>query len=300
MSLSIYPSVDDTSVFINLNGKASLSEIAFENKQKYLKAQPFPHIVIDNLIDKEILSNIQEGFPDLSEMEGTERHSGSTDEKLASPRGRKFQTPLIASLLAFLNSSEFIDFLQDLTSIKEPLIPDPHFVAGGLHQVRRGGFLKIHTDFCKNHYTKLDRRINVLLYLNKNWPEEYGGHLEFYDKEMSECRQRILPTFNRMVIFNTNDFTYHGHPDPLTCPEDRTRNSLAIYYYSNGRPTNEIRTRLQNQFTIYKARPGEHFKPNTNIKSIVLQFIPPVAFPLARVIKKALSPSAAKARKRWD
>ena len=288
MLVLILPAVDDTNIFINLRGKASLSEIALENKQKYLQAQPFPHIAIDNLIDEEILSNIEEGFPDLSRMEGTERHSGSTDEKLASPRGRKFQTPLIASLLAFLNSSEFIDFLQELTSIKEPLIPDPHFVAGGLHQVRRGGFLKIHTDFCKNHYTKLDRRVNVLLYLNKSWAEEYGGHLEFYDKEMRDCRQRILPTFNRMVIFNTNDFTYHGHLDPLTCPENRTRNSLALYYYSNGRPANETRTRLQNQFTIYKARSGEHFKLNINIKSIVLQFIPPVAFPLARFVKKTL------------
>lgn len=273
--------------FINLEGRQSLQQIAQENKQKFLAAEPFPHIVIDNLINEEFLSRCSEEFPDLSKTKEAVRHSGRTDEKLASPRGNVFQPQSIYSLLSFLNSSEFIDFLQELTSVEEPLIPDPHFVGGGLHQIREGGFLKIHADFCRHPETNLDRRLNVLLYLNKDWEEDYGGHLDLYDKEVSSCKQKILPVFNRMVIFNTNDFTYHGHPDPLQCPPSRSRNSLALYYFSNGRPQSELRRSLETQSTIYRTRRGESFR--FDIKHTLLQFIPPIAFPAARRIKRLLS-----------
>ena len=273
--------------FINLQGRQSLLEIAHENKKKFLSAEPFPHIVIDGLINEELLSRCAEDFPDLSTMEKVIRHSGRTDEKLASPRGNDFQPKSIYSLLSFLNSSEFIDFLQELTSVEEPLIPDPHFLGGGLHQIREGGFLKIHGDFCRHPETNLDRRLNVLLYLNKGWEEDYGGHLELYDKEVSSCKQKILPVFNRIVIFNTNDFTYHGHPDPLRCPPSQSRNSLALYYFSNGRPQTELRTRLESASTIYRSRKGERFR--FDIEHTLLQFIPPIALQAARRIKRILS-----------
>lgn len=219
-------------------------------------------------------------------MEKVIRHSGRTDEKIASPRGNDFQPRSIYELLSFLNSSEFIDFLHELTSVEEPLIPDPHFIGGGLHQIRKGGFLKIHSDFCRHPETNLDRRLNVLLCLNEEWQEGYGGHLELYDKEVSSCKQRILPVFNRMVIFNTNDFTYHRHPDPLECPSSRSGNSLALYYFSNGRPKSELRASLETQSTIYRARRGEVFR--FDIKHTLFQFIPPIAFPFARRIKRLL------------
>ena len=277
---------DHRTQYINLQGKHSLQEIAKEKKQEFLAAEPFPHIVIDNLISEDFLRKCAEEFPDLSKTENVIRHSGRTDEKLASPRGNDFQPPSIYELLSFLNSSEFIDFLQELTSVEEPLIPDPHFIGGGLHQIRKGGFLKVHADFCRHPENNLDRRLNVLLYLNEDWEEDYGGHLELYDKEVSSCRQKILPVFNRMVIFNTNDFTYHGHPDPLKCPQNRSRNSLALYYFSNGRPKSELRSSLETQSTIYRARRGEAFR--FDMKHTLLQFIPPIAFPAARRIKRLL------------
>ena len=277
---------DHRTQYINLQGKHSLEEIAKEKKQEFLAAKPFPHIVIDNLISEDFLRKCAEEFPDLSKTENAIRHSGRTDEKLASPRGNDFQPPSIYELLSFLNSSEFIDFLQELTSVEEPLIPDPHFIGGGLHQIRKGGFLKVHADFCRHPDNTLDRRLNVLLSLNEDWEEDYGGHLELYDKEVSSCRQKILPVFNRMVIFNTNDFTYHGHPDPLKCPQNRSRNSLALYYFSNGRPKSELRTSLETQSTIYRARRGEAFR--FDMKHTLLQFIPPIAYPAARRIKRLL------------
>ena len=277
---------DRTIEFINLQGEASLHEIAKAKKQEFLDADPFPHIVIDNLINEELLIKCAEEFPDLSKMEKVIRYSGRTDEKLASPRGNNCQPKSIYDLLSFLNSSEFIDFLQELTSVEEPLIADPHFCGGGLHQIRRGGFLKIHADYCKHPETNLDRRINVLLYLNKEWDENFGGHLELYDKEVIVCKQRILPIFNRMVVFNTNDFTYHGHPDPLNCPSELSRNSLALYYFSNGRPQSEVRTRLETQSTMYRSRKGEVFK--FDIKQTLLKFIPPIAYPAARQLKRLI------------
>ena len=81
----------------------------------------------------------------------------------------------------------------------------------------------------------MDRRVNLLLYLNKNWLDSYGGCLELWDKEMTKCVKKIKPEFNTMVIFNTNDFSNHGHPDPLNCPINLSRKSIATYYFSKGR-----------------------------------------------------------------
>ena len=187
------------------------------------------------------------------------------------------------ALLYYLNSSTFITFVEKLTSI-EGLIPDPHFAGGGLHRIQKGGLLKLHVDFNKHSRLNLDRRLNILIYLNKDWKEEYGGYLELWDKDMTRCEKKILPIFNRCVIFSTNDFSYHGHPDPLNCPEDRSRQSLALYYYSNGRPAHEV---SQQHSTIFKARPDELIaqEQKTTVKDMVKRFIPPILLDLKKSIE---------------
>jgi Rps23 Pro-64 3,4-dihydroxylase Tpa1-like proline 4-hydroxylase len=110
---------------------------------------------------------------------------------------------------------------------------------GGLHQIERGGFLDVHIDFNVHPKLRLDRRLNMLIYLNHDWPEEYGGHLELWSRDMTSCEKRILPLFNRTVIFSTTDGSFHGHPRPLSCPEGRTRKSVSLYYYTSGRPEEE-------------------------------------------------------------
>ena len=222
--------------FLDLKGYSCLRTFALSCKDKFKSSEPFPHIVIDGLIKKDYLESCASEFPDLSLMKDVLRHSGRTDEKLASPRGDSFQPPSIKALLAFLNSSEFLDFLQILSSISEPLIPDPHFVGGGLHQIKTGGFLKVHADFAKHPDTKLDRRLNLLLYLNKNWDPSYGGSLELWNKKMEKCKKKILPEFNRMVIFSTNDFSYHGNPEKVKCPQNETRKSIACLLYTSPSP----------------------------------------------------------------
>ncbi|RDC55896.1 2OG-Fe(II) oxygenase [Pedobacter chinensis] len=167
-----------------------------------------------------------------------------------------------------------LKFLQTLTGIDEPLIPDPYFEGGGYHEIKPGGVLKIHTDFSTNSITKLDRRINLLIYLNKDWEESYGGHFELWSKDMIKCERKILPTFNTVAIFSTIPLSHHGHPNPLTCPPDRSRKSLALYYYSNGRPANEI---SEDKLTTFKGRKdvGRDVIPKTT-REIIRDFIPPI------------------------
>ena len=133
-----------------------------------------------------------------------------------------------------------------------------------MHEIKKGGLLKIHSDFNKHPNLKLDRRLNVLIYLNKNWKEEYGGHLEFWDKEMKCCKTKILPIFNRMVIFSTTDFSNHGHPDPLNCPDLMSRKSIATYYYSDGRPPNEVDKMYSKNTTYFKDREGQSNETKQN------------------------------------
>ena len=141
-----------------------------------------------------------------------------------------------------MNSALFISFLEKLTGI-EGIIPDPYYRGGGIHQIEKGGKLDVHIDFNLHTKFKLDRRLNVILYLNKNWKEEYGGHFELWkgykDKKgqhiIETCENKVLPIFNRFVVFNTSEKSYHGHPEPLQCPDGWTRKSIALYFYTNGR-----------------------------------------------------------------
>ena len=253
-----------------------LANIAEKYAEQYQNATPFPHVVIDDFLPPEILETILKEYPAPNEIQWRE-FANKSESKLAS-KSEQQMGEMTRFLLYQLNSETFINFLEKLTGI-EGLIPDPHFVGGGLHQIKPGGFLKVHVDFNKNTRLKLDRRLNLLLYLNKDWQDEYGGHLQLWNQEMTACEAKILPIFNRCVVFSTTDFSYHGHPDPLTCPEDRTRRSLALYYYSNGRPAEEVKDGSHS--TIFRERPGENLKENKDfsgrsVKTLIKRFIPPI------------------------
>jgi hypothetical protein len=230
-----------------------LMALAAKHHEAYITAEPFPHVVIDDFLPEGVLESVLEEFPKPGAIDW-QRFDAPSEKKLAAASELQMG-PATRSLLHQLNSSIFIDFLEALTGI-QGIIPDPHFVGGGLHQIERGGFLKLHVDFNRHRRLNLDRRLNLLLYLNKDWREEYGGHLQLWDKDLTRCYERILPIFNRFAIFTTTDFSYHGHPDPLTCPEGWSRKSLALYYYSNGRPAEELADGGAHS-TLFKARPGE-------------------------------------------
>ena len=251
-----------------------LKAFGAEKKAAYLSADPFPSGYFDNFFIPERLKEVLEEFPDLTQKADI-KFNDPNQVKLASKGEYRFG-PKTKELMHYLNSQPFLEFLSALTGI-ENLIPDPFFDGGGCHQIQPGGMLKLHADFNKHPITKLDRRLNVLIYLNEDWKEEYGGHFELWDKDMKECRTKILPLFNRMALFSTTSESYHGHPNPLTCPPDRTRKSLALYYYTNGRPEEEIKHGIEEHNTIFKYRKDDassRFK--TSIKETIRLITPPI------------------------
>ncbi len=211
----------------------------------YQDNQPFPHIVIDDFLPQCTLQKLLQQYPYDQNLpiwnDATHKDKSSGEYVQKDKRNIRdcLQMPEAYRQLVWeLNSHYFLDFLSQMTGI-EKLIPDPNLRGAGIHQIGRGGFLKVHADFATHRDFALDRRLNFLLYLNQDWPEEYGGHLELWDKDMQGPPKRVLPILNRCVVFSTTSNSYHGHPQPVTCPEGVYRKSLALYYYTNGRPAGE-------------------------------------------------------------
>lgn len=125
---------------------------------------------------------------------------------------------------------------------------DPSFRGGGLHSTGSGGRLLVHSDTERHPLgTPFCQKLNIIVYLNRDWPDEYGGHLELWSRDGSQCVTRIAPLFNRTVIFESGTNTYHGQPTPLTCSPGRSRYSLAAYYYCLDRPVDKNYTQFQTQ-----------------------------------------------------
>lgn len=199
-------------------------------KEQYAQAEEFPHIVLDNFLDKEAAGQILKAFPALG-SEGWIHYMHVNEKKYGLNKWEVFP-PFIREVIKILNGDEFVSFLREVTGIPN-LIPDPGLEGGGIHQIPPGGFLNIHADFTAHpHHRNWSRRVNVLIYFNDEWEDSYGGHLELWARDMSRCFRKVLPLFNRCVIFNTDKDSYHGHPHPLTCPEGRTRKSIALYYFT--------------------------------------------------------------------
>lgn len=259
--------------FINKSAD-ELKALGKELKNQYINAEPFPNIYFDNFFIPEMLKEVLEEFPDLTKKADI-KFNDHNEIKLASKGEYRFGERT-KEFMHYLNSQPFLEFLTELTGI-ENLIPDPSFDGGGCHQIQPGGLLKIHADFNKHPKTKLDRRLNVLVYLNEDWDESYGGHFELWDKEMKGAVKKILPYFNRMAMFSTTSDSYHGHPNKLTCPPDRTRKSLALYYYTNGRPEEEIVANTNEHNTLFKYRPEDKkSRFVTSLKEAVRLITPPI------------------------
>lgn len=265
-----------------------LKNLAERYRLSYEIAKPFPHAVFDNFLPEHLLEDVLAEF--LPPNNEHYNKYNNVNEKKIEMSNEAYLGSATRHLIAQFNSSTFVNFLEHLSGI-QGLIPDPHLMGGGLHQIVSGGMLGIHADFNWYPRLKLDRRVNFLLYLNKDWKDEYGGHLELWNASMTNCEQKILPIFNRLVIFSSTDRSYHGHPLPLTCPEDWSRKSLALYYYTNGRPVTE---KTGAHSTVFKRRPGEIFEldpklgPGQIFKMVSKKFIPPILLDFLRLIKNRI------------
>ena len=244
----------------------------------YTNNKPFPHIIFDDFIDSNLIENVCLEYPDLKKLEGHIKFDNKREIKFAS-KGSMHLSPSAKLLMNFFNSDIFLRYLQSLTNIQETLISDPYLEGGGYHEIKRNGLLEVHTDFNKHFFIDLDRRLNLLLYLNKNWRPEWEGFLELYDKSnLAKPVKKIEPIFNRCVIFNTTSESYHGHPKPLTCPENISRKSIALYYYSVGRPSDEKTNKHSTLFRpLIKNNKDNYFD---TLKGFIKLFIPPVLIKL--------------------
>lgn len=215
---------------------------------QYLNNNPFPHIVIDDFLPVATAARIHKAFPNVH-SKGWIHYLHYNENKHGLNKQRLLPAE-VKGLIAELNSPGFIAFLELLTGIKG-LLPDPGMEGGGIHQTMPGGFLNVHADFTVHPLKKMwRRRVNLLIYLNPGWEPSYGGQLELWPKDMSACRQQVLPLFNRCVIFNTDRHSYHG-VGPVSCPPGNSRKSIALYYFTE----EQHKPRLIS--TNYKARPGD-------------------------------------------
>jgi hypothetical protein len=237
---------------------------------RYRNAAPFPHIVMDDFLEPDVLREVLADFPSSGDKEFFDREQERFKfqyQPHESPSG------LVRNLFAELNSQAFLGFLEELTGMKG-LISDPYFDGGGLHETKRGGHLGVHADFNIHDRLNVERKLNLLIYLNQDWEDDYGGQLELWDKQMKACVVRVKPVFGRAVIFNTALDSFHGHPDPLNCPPERSRRSIATYYYS---APEEGLAALPKRTTNFRARPGSGDRSDWQVRRhhFVNDWVPP-------------------------
>lgn len=230
----------------------------------YAFAEPFPHAILDNFLPQAMAENLLAHFPKDQKVHDKvyEKGYGGTHKRQISPYDCD---EYMRAAFAFFNSPAMLRFVEGITNIKG-LLPDPYFTGGGLHETSRGGLLGIHADFQVNEELQLRRRVNVLIYLNKDWQEAYGGKLELWDRQMQNKVAETMPEFNRCVIFNTDADSFHGHPDPLTTPDGITRKSIALYYYQ-AQPIENATG--ESRHTLYVARPHDSDETKAQVQKML-------------------------------
>lgn len=253
--------------------RRAAQELGGDLQERYLQGDPFPHIMIDNFLPDSIARMFLDEFARLGERgDAAETVFDRPTERLKRQYNPDQMSPAVRNLFYTFNSLPFIRILENITGIKG-LIPDPYFRGGGFHEIPNGGHLSIHADFNHHVSMNLERRINLLIYLNEDWQPEYGGQLELWANDMSRCVHAITPVFNRAVMFNTTSFSNHGNPNPVQHPENRTRKSIALYYYTATWDDSK-----RSHTTQFRARPqsGDTADWSTKARELLIDLTPPL------------------------
>jgi hypothetical protein len=235
-----------------------LSSPVIENadayRQEFVRALPFRHTSIDNFLDHEFAERLLAEFPSFDQRLAT-NEGGTAGGKAVNTKIREI-SPAYKELYSFISSAAFLEFMSRLSGIPDLLL-DPKMYGGGTHENRHGQELDPHIDFNYAEDNELHRRLNLIVYLNKDWKTEWGGAIEIHSNPRSPDENRIRafdPIFNRAVMFETNEVSWHGFPR-IQLPETerhRSRKSLSIYLYTKERPAGEI---APTHGTFYVQRP---------------------------------------------
>lgn len=250
----------------------------------YAAGDPFPHICIDDFLPRHVVDYCLEHFPKALDPQGREFDRDQERFK-RSYNPDHLEDEQLRALFYTFNSRPFVRMVENITGING-LIPDPYFAGGGFHEIGQGGHLSVHADFNHHKPMDLERRVNVLIYLNDDWKDEYGGQLELWNEDMSEKRQSILPLAGRCVMFSTTGSSFHGNPNPISHPDGKTRRSIALYYYTA--TWDETKT---GRTTDFRRRPGTEDKTDWRVKTdeMIAAFLPPVlAGPARKAAAKVL------------
>jgi len=252
--MSPSPAVASARLFPYERWDAALPELA----RQYRENKPCPHILLRDFVDREAAIAMAKEFPRPASDAWTQ-YKHANENKLGMPK-RELFPPTLGAVTDELNSPEFTAWVSTLTGIPN-LMADPMLEGGGLHQSGPGGYLNVHTDFSMHHFhTNWHRRVNLILYLNSEWKEEWGGAIELWEQKMVRCGAKYSPLLNHALIFTTDERSLHGFPDPLTCPAGQSRKSLALYYYTVGE-----RKKIAAHSTDYFARPQDGWRKSTMI-----------------------------------
>ena len=209
---------------------------------------PCKHIIMDNFLNENYANQLYENFPSLEDM-NVKRKSLNEDKK-EEYNFDKFH-PVFNQVREAIRSQELIDVWHEISGLAN-LESTLDGYGSGIHQGGNGSFVDVHLDYNMHTEKDLHRRLNILIYLNKNWKEEYGGHLELWDEKVTKMEKAVLPAFNRAVIFRTDELSQHG-VRKVTCPENESRKSFYGFYF----------TAIGNDFKYrdskFTARPEEGF-----------------------------------------
>lgn len=206
--------------------------------------KPYKHLVIDNFFEKKLVIECLKNFPKINDSEWEFSNHKDIEIKYRSTWTSEFDIPEgIINVIRIMNSADFLKSISDIFKIKK-LLPDPYFTGGGLNITKKGGLLDVHIDGNYHDATGLNRRLNALLYLNPEWRAEWGGEFGIYDKNGINCLKKISPLFNRLVVFDTHDKSWHGIPNLINFPDNKPRRSIILYYYTKeARPDHQIKIR---------------------------------------------------------
>lgn len=259
---------------------ATAKKIGMQFAEKYQSGEPYHHICIDNFLPMEIIEGVRR---DLAKLPEPEMSFDAAQERFKSQHNPDRLPDYSRHLFQAFNSRAFILFLEEMTGIRG-LIPDPYFAGAGIHKTLTGGHLDIHADFNLHGQMKVERRLNVLIYLNPEWKEEYGGSFEIWDKQMTQKVASFVPTENRMCCFSTGSDTFHGNPEPVNHPDGLPRQSIALYYY-----TATWDSSRKGHSTLFKPRPGTNDASEARAKrhAFLQEALPPFLFrPVIRRLEK--------------
>lgn len=202
---------------------------------------PFKHLIIDNFFNDKIADHCFNNFPSLDSEIWDKTNDPEIEVKMRSKFSSEFDFPDgIIDAVRILNSSYMLKAMAEKLDIPK-LMPDPYFSGGGLNVTVSGGLLDVHVDGNYHDASGLNRRVNAILYLNPRWEKNWGGEFGIYDNKGEVCLKEVEPLYNRLVIFDTHDYSFHGLPNPLSFPEGEARRSIILYYYTKEpRPTTQI------------------------------------------------------------